>query len=213
MLLSVFGIIFVVVGHCGGLNVFLNNTFSMYSFHMALFAFISGYFFKDRKVKDFLKHKTKNLICTYLIWNFIYVAIIYILKKMNLINFGSEFTLYNIFISPFWSDSNQFYFNLSSWFVISIYFVQILYFLLNKLLNKVLKLRTDIIVFSIFIILAIIELNMVRNSVINSNIKFLLTRIVFLTPFYALGQIYKNIEKYDKLDNKIYLVIICYHLR
>ena len=71
MLLSVFGILFVVMGHLEDVNAFFSNVFPFYSFHMALFAFISRYFFKDKKTVDFLKHKTKKLILTYLVWNLI----------------------------------------------------------------------------------------------------------------------------------------------
>ena len=175
---------------------------------MALFAFISGYFFKDRKIIEFLKYKTKKIIVTYLVWNFIYGLIIFILKTLNLINFGRELTLYNIFIAPFLSNSNQFKFNVAAWFLIAIYFVQVIYFFLNKFLNKVLKLKTEIIVGIISIILAILELNLLLEGKINGNISFILTRVIFLMPFYAIGQIYKWLEKYDKLNNIIYFIAI-----
>lgn len=44
-----FGIIFVVLGHGASINkgMLLGSVFPYYSFHMALFAFVSGYFFKD----------------------------------------------------------------------------------------------------------------------------------------------------------------------
>lgn len=210
MLLSVFGIIFVVMGHCTGVDVFFANVFPFYSFHMALFAFISGYFFKDRKIIDFLKYKTKTLIFTYLIWNLIYGVIIAILKKINLISFGGDFTLYNILISPFWSSSNQFNFNVAAWFVIAIYFVQLIYFFLNKLLKVVLKLKTEIIIGIISIAIATIELKMLSEGKIGTNISYILTRIVFLMPFYSIGQIYKSLEKYDKLNSIIYFFIILF---
>lgn len=208
MLLSVFGILFVVMGHCNGVDAFFANVFPFYSFHMALFAFVSGYFFKDRKIIDFLKHKTKTLIITYLIWNLIYGLIITILKKLDLISFGGEFTLYNIFVSPFWSSSNQFNFNVAAWFVIAIYFVQLIYFFLNKILNVVLKLKTEIIVAVVSIIIAIIELKMLSEDKIGVNISYILTRIAFLMPFYSIGQIYKSLEKYDKLHNIPYFLIL-----
>ena len=58
-----FGIIFVVLGHGASINkgMLLGSVFPYYSFHMALFAFVSGYFFKDIKCIEFLKKKTKKL--------------------------------------------------------------------------------------------------------------------------------------------------------
>lgn len=208
MLLSVFGIIFVVMGHCNGVDAFFANVFPFYSFHMGLFAFISGYFFKDRKIIDFLKYKTKTLIITYLIWNLIYGIIINILKKLDLIYFGGELNLYNILISPFLSSSNQFNFNVAAWFVIAIYFVQLIYFFLNKLLKGILGVKTEIIVTIVSIVIATVELKLLSEGKISTNISYIITRIAFLMPLYSIGQIYKSMEKYDKLHNIIYFSII-----
>lgn len=210
MMLSIFGIIFVVMGHCGGINAFFNNVFPYYSFHMALFVFISGYFFKDRKILDFLKNKTKKMILVYLIWNLIYGIIAFTLKKCNLISntYTREFTLYNIFMAPFYGNSNQFIFNLSGWFVIALYFIQVIYFICNKILKRLSHNNTEIIMFIISVIIAIIELNYIRNIGQKQNIYYILTRISFLMPFYCIGQLYKKIEKYDKLNNIIYFSLI-----
>lgn len=208
MLLSMFGIIFVVMGHCYGFNAFFNNVFPFNSFHMALFAFVSGYFFKDKNIIDFFKNKTKKLILTYIIWNFIYGVIVFILKKVGLINFGGDLTLYNIFIAPFWGYSNQFSFNASAWFLITIYFVQVIYFLFNKVIFKLFHLRTEIIMTILSIVLAILTLEVLLDKQYIAYSLFLPTRIAFLMPFYSIGQIYKKIEKYDKLNNIAYFLIL-----
>lgn len=57
LVLETLGIIFVVLGHNQPINAFLNNVFLYYSFHMALFAFVSGYFFKETNGKEFIKKK------------------------------------------------------------------------------------------------------------------------------------------------------------
>lgn len=207
LLLSVFGIIFVVLGHCGNIYAFFNNVFPYYSFHMPLFAFISGYFFKDRKIMEFLKIKTKKLIIPYFIWNVIYGIIINILKFFNLINYGKEFSLFNIFVAPFYGTSNQFIFNVAAWFVISIFFVQLIYYFINKIISK-LKINTGILVTIISIIIAYVELKLVEQGH-NYGIYYLLTRVSFLLPFYAIGQVYKKFEKYDiKISNITYFVSI-----
>lgn len=208
LLLSTFGIIFVVMGHCNGVNAFLNNVFPFSSFHMALFIFISGYFFKDRKVGEFFKKKTKKLIVMYFVWNFIYGLVINLLKNVGLIHYGQDFTLYNLLLAPFYGNSNQFIFNLTAWFVITLYFVQVIYFLFNKLIKNVLHLNTELILLAVSIVIAIIELNFIENSEYIHNAYYLITRVVFLMPFYCMGQIYKKLEKYDKLNSVIYFSII-----
>lgn len=206
LLLSVLGIVFVVYGHCGGVNIFLNNIFPWYSFHMPLFAFISGYFFKDRKIFDFLKIKLKKLIIPYFAWNIVYGIIVNILKHFHIINYGKEFSLYNIFIAPFYSNSNQFVFNVAAWFVISIFFVQVIYFFINKLMKKI-KIDTGLSVMVGSIIIAYFEMKLVEKGY-NYGIWYLITRICFLMPFYAIGQVYKKYEKYDIKNNIIYFTLV-----
>ncbi len=206
LLLSVFGIIFVVLGHCKNISVFLNNIFPYYSFHMPLFAFISGYFFKNRKIIEFLKVKVKKLIIPYFIWNIIYGVIVNILKYFNIIKYGKEFSIFNIFIAPFYGNSNQFVFNIAAWFVISIFFVQLIYILMNKVMSK-LKITTEILVVALSIIIAYFELKLVKQGY-NYGIWYLITRVSFLMPFYAIGQVYKRFEQYEIKNNIFYFILI-----
>ena len=59
------GIILMIIGHCGIKNRYINNF--IFSFHMPLFFFISGYFFKYREDKECLKRNFKKLIIPYII--------------------------------------------------------------------------------------------------------------------------------------------------
>ena len=203
-----FGIIFVVLGHGASINkgMLLGSVFPYYSFHMALFAFVSGYFFKDIKCIEFLKKKTKKLIISYLLWNIIYGIIVNLPCNIGLINNNNNFTLYNIFISLFMSTSNQFKFNVAAWFLISIYFVQLIYFFINKI-NKKIHINTKYILLMVSIIIAVIEIEYVKKG-LNYGIWYLITRICFLMPFYCMGQVYKGLEKYDKLNNIAYFIVL-----
>ena len=44
------GIIFVVLGHRGGINLF-TEWFPYYSFHMPFFIFLAGYLFKEKYIE------------------------------------------------------------------------------------------------------------------------------------------------------------------
>ncbi|MGV3150608.1 acyltransferase family protein [Sarcina ventriculi] len=64
------GIIAVVIGHSSWR---FGKIFDPYSFHMALFIFISGYFYKTTYEDNFIlfiKNKTKSLVIPYFIYNF-----------------------------------------------------------------------------------------------------------------------------------------------
>ena len=52
MILSCIGIIIVVLGHTGNAFELASSIFPYYSSHMALFIFISGYFYDDKYEKN-----------------------------------------------------------------------------------------------------------------------------------------------------------------
>ena len=207
LILSFFGIVFVVLGHLNNVNIGVNILFPYYSFHMALFAFISGYFFKDRKLIDFLKVKFRRLIIPYFIWNFIYGITITILKYLNIINYGENISIFNLFIAPFYGNGNHFIFNLSAWFVISIFFVQLIYLLITKICKKFNIKYFNVFLLIISIIIASIELKYLKKFS-NINNLYLITRICFLFPFYIVGQIYKQYEKNDNKKNRLYFLLM-----
>jgi fucose 4-O-acetylase-like acetyltransferase len=54
----------------------------------------------------------------------------------------------------------------------------------------------------------LIYLTDLKNLLANNNIYYQFIRIIFLMPFFALGQIYKKMEKFDLLNNIPYFLII-----
>lgn len=70
-------IILMVLGHCG-----FPGTHFIYLFHMAVFFFVSGYFYKDAcsetvgSMWKYIKHKLKTLWLPYALWNTIFVLLI-----------------------------------------------------------------------------------------------------------------------------------------
>lgn len=70
--LKALGIVLVVTGHYAGSVL---PWFPPYSFHMALFIFISGYFYKkhyEDKIRNFTRKKFLNLVVPYYKWNLFY---------------------------------------------------------------------------------------------------------------------------------------------
>lgn len=73
-ILYAIGIIFVVIGHCGGggINI-LSDWFPPYAFHLQLFAFASGYFYKsssEEYIGKYILKKIKTLLVPLYCWNF-----------------------------------------------------------------------------------------------------------------------------------------------
>ena len=87
MILSFLGIIIVVLGHTGNSFKLASDFFPYYSFHMALFIFISGYFYNPKNEENifgkngYIVKKIKKMIIPYFLWNLIYGIIVTIAKK------------------------------------------------------------------------------------------------------------------------------------
>ena len=85
-ILSALAIIFVVAGHVD-FGVFdVAGVFPYYSFHVGVFAFISGYFYKEEyenNIKVYIGKKAKNLLVPYYVWNLIYGLFVTLLSIKN----------------------------------------------------------------------------------------------------------------------------------
>lgn len=206
-LLSAFGMILVVGGHA---NINFLNWFPSYTdFHMQMFIFISGYFFKDRAWSDFVSRKITRLIIPFLYWNLLYGILVTILQYYNIINFSkeiAEFSIKNIFYEPFIGD-HLFAFNAPSWFVGTLFFVQMFYYITNKIC------RSNILGISIIsMTFYSIALYLVFHEYITYpyNIFLPLSRALYLVIFYHFGYIYrKYLESKDTFSfNKLVFAAI-----
>ena len=70
------GMILIVANHCGngGVSLFY-EFFPAYAFHLGLFIFTSGYFYKEiseENIKEYVCKKVKHLILPLYLYNFIY---------------------------------------------------------------------------------------------------------------------------------------------
>lgn len=97
------GSIFIVAGHCqnGGINLAF-DIFPIYSFHLGLFMFCSGYFYKSKNENELGKYawkKIKRLIIPMFIWNIVYGLFVQ-LTRLKGFTIGGDFTLYNLFVQP-----------------------------------------------------------------------------------------------------------------
>lgn len=212
MILSVFGIIFVVLGHTGNAINLMSNFFTYYSFHLALFFFISGYFYKQENEdnlygkKGYIWKQTKKLVIPYFIWNLIYGIIGMILRKCNIIEYGHDITLKNFILDP-WLGGHQYIINLAAWFMLALFLVKIIYIVTRKILNNC-KIWNDDILIIIFFIIAWISIYIAKKY---SNINYIIpfVRTGFFLFFYHFGYYYKKkIENKIHINTYIYLAII-----
>ena len=231
-ILKAFGIIAVVSCHLGesifkfiGLPISPTmELFPEYSYHMPLFIFASGYFYKTIYESDILKLAKKRFssIKKYMLCNLFYLILSFILVKFGLLLMDLEFNLKSLFIEPFLGGF-QFYFNGPAWFVPFLFLLQITYISLRKVIS--LKFNSFNNKFSpsfknesIFLIILLV-IGFISTSisniypVIDGNVNILQSflRILFGLAFFQLGFYYKEfIQERLNLSVKSFLwVLLC----
>lgn len=89
-ILSALGIIFVVAGHLGYDVFTVGGLFPYYSFHVFIFLFVSGYFYKEEAEEDmagYIWGKCVTLLFPYFLWNLFYGVAAQVLRRTGL-SFG-----------------------------------------------------------------------------------------------------------------------------
>lgn len=141
-MLSIWGIILVVLGHSGFTNPVIADNLSglqryIYSFHMPLFFFISGYLysltnksFKDIKAGRFLSKKVKRLLVPYFVLGVTVFIIKYAFAGLSSVtrNFSPESFLY-MFVAPHDADSTMGYL----WYLITLFLVFVIVTFLSSI--------------------------------------------------------------------------------
>jgi len=201
------GIIAVVAGHCenGGISLGY-EFFPPTAFHLPLFVFVSGYFFKaddtDCMGKSILK-KAKRLLLPMYLWNIVYGLFVLLLKSAGF-TFGGDFNLYNLLFAP-WVDGNQFGYNMGGWFLAPLFMI----YLFNLCVYRIGKKRINAwLLTPIYIALGMLGIYMVWHGY-NCGIGLMMVRMAYFLPFYAFGILYREkIEGKLKVNNFMYFGII-----
>lgn len=201
-------IISVIIGHgAGGISLFY-DWFTPYAFHLPLFVFSSGYFYKESStdnVSKYIIHKLKTLIIPLYLWNIFYGLIVMFSKNFGFA-IGEDFTLYNLLIAPILDGRLQFRYNLGGWFIVPLFLTQVINVLIRKTLSKLHI--NEYVMFVFYLILGLIGVYL-GNIGLNTGLWLVLNRVLRILPYYELGIIYKNkLEEKDKIPNIIYFSLI-----
>lgn len=205
-ILYALGIIFVVAGHCkyGGVSL-LYEWFPPYAFHLGLFVFASGYFYKssvENEIGKYIIKKVKTLIIPLYLWNLFYGIVVTLLSFKGF-TMGDEITIHNLLIQPI-TNGHQFSYNRGGWFVIPLFMVQVY----NVLIRKIFKNINEYIYFIFNVFLGVFGVYIASKGY-NFGWWLVLVRFLYFIPFYSLGILYKNkLEKYDNMMSIKYFLII-----
>lgn len=138
-----FGMIFVVVGH-----VYLNDIIYnwLYSFHMPLFFFASGYVYKRKSIKNDFVDRIYSVVVPY--FSFGVIILLYWLLLERRFRYSSQSTLQAI-SGLFLGQANLLDFNIHMWFL-PCFFVTVVFY------NVLKNLTDNRITYSVTIIMSII---------------------------------------------------------
>lgn len=216
-ILYAFGILFVIMGHStdAGFGLF-TEWFALYSFHLGLFVFCSGYFYKDTSHQNMLAYiwkKIKTLMIPLYVWNALYAVMVKILARFGF-TIGGEVTWSKLFIEPITS-GHQFDYNMGGWFVVPLFMVEIFNVIVRKLLDLYGGDQGDRknyeIPLCIFYIALGIGGNCLAQRGFNTGWRLVLVRMLHLLPFFGIGTVYNKIlEKYDRIGNTVYFTGIIF---
>ena len=129
----------VISDHCrgkGSIEFNIQGWFPYSSYHMPLFMFAAGYFFKNKNVAStcsYIIKKFKRLILRIYIYNFFYGFYIQFLKKNGFKININPFSFEIIFIKPL--GGCGFKYITPSWFSSSLFFVEVYNILKRKLIS------------------------------------------------------------------------------
>ncbi|MBE6825005.1 MAG: hypothetical protein E7513_06635 [Ruminococcaceae bacterium] len=189
------GIILITLGHLGCFELLERY---IYSFHVPLFFFISGYLYirSAKPIKNFIKRKTITILVPFLVWTLmstlVNVVMNYDLKLLML-----KMVTYNGLLT--W--------NSPLWFLLVLYIVEILFAVLDRLNDKTyfkyIILAVSVVLFFIFgEMMLTLKLNLVPLAMI----------------FYSMGNIMRtsleqkplNLKTWQKVTMVVLLFIVSF---
>lgn len=184
-ILKGFGILLVFLGHSfmlKGFNLTEINLWNyyiyklIYSFHMPLFFFISGFTVKrDYNLKQFYFSKIKRLLIPYIFIN----IVDFILRKsfQNLVN-TSSLSFREVFLFG----------GKTTWFIYTLFILLLIFPVIDKYIYKKNK--------AIYFFLILILINIVNFKVLNIRL-FSIDKILYYYIYFTLGYLFKN--NYSKI--------------
>lgn len=173
------GIIFVVLGHT---HILFREY--IYSFHMPLFFFISGYLFISNKygLVEFFKKKFKTILVPYIFLSFLSIIISFVVSNQ-------EADVSVTFKELVLSTRNHISINQTLWFLTTLFIVEILFYTLSLIFKSNYLKSILIIALSVIGFYTLSEPRLPLS--IDSSLYYLL--------FYLIGNMTKNIKV---LENK-----------
>ena len=209
-LLYALGMVFIVSGHCngGGMNLFY-NWFSPYGFHLGLFMFCAGYFYKDSYEQDlngFLLRKAKSLLLPMYLWNLFYALLVLLLRRFGF-TIGMLPSFQTLVTMPLYEGS-QFEYNMGAWFVVPLFTVEVTTVLFRRLCPVSGSWKKETAAFALSLLLGALGVYLARRG-FRRGWELAVVRALYFLPFYGLGILYRRVlKRFDRLAHGWYFALV-----
>lgn len=207
-ILSAIGIILVAAGHLGFNLLDAGGLFPYYSFHVFIFLFVSGYFYKpesEKRIGRYIAGKCITLLLPYFVWNLLYGIFAFFLHKAGF-GIGQNISWYTLFLAPF-DGGHQFMYNFPAWFVPVLFLIEVINVCMRKVLSF-LHLNYEWLIAAVCLLLGIMTVWLAIGGHVWGYYK-IPGRILFMLPGFEMGRIYKEkLEKHDNLPNGWYFLLV-----
>lgn len=207
-ILSAVGIILVVAGHLGYDLFDIGGLFPYYSFHVFIFLFVSGYFYRpeaQEQIGRYLLGKCRTLLLPYFIWNLFYGILTGVLHGAGFA-IGEPLSLKTMFLSPF-LDGHQFMYHFPAWFVPVLFMLEVLNVLMRRVLSLV-RLDFEWLIFAGCLLAGMLTVYLAAGGHVWGLYK-LPGRLLFMMPGFQMGRLYRTrLERRDTLTDGPYLLIV-----
>lgn len=210
-ILSALAIIFVVAGHADFGIFDMAGLFPYYSFHVGVFVFISGYFYKEENenhIISYIKRKAFHLLLPYYGWNLFYGILTTGMRSIGF-QIGKPMTFYSFFLEPFLG-GHQYGLNFAGWFVPVLFVIEVINITARKILD-LLKLKKENLILMVTLITGMATVVLSARGSVWGYYKHI-GCILFLLPVFQGGQFYKKVLKnrVEKLSYGWYFGGICF---
>lgn len=207
-ILSAIGIILVVAGHLG-YNLFdIGGLFPYYSFHVFIFLFVSGYFYKreaEDNIVSYLLGKCVTLLLPYFVWNLLYGILASVLHGAGF-TIGQELSLYTLFVAPF-EGGHQYMYHFPSWFVPVLFLIEVLNVCGRKVLS-LLHLYSEWLILAGCLAAGMLTVWLAQGGHVWGLYR-IPARLLFMLPGFQFGRIYREeLEHRNTLSDGLYFLTV-----
>lgn len=206
--MSAIGIILVVAGHLGYDLFDIGGLFPYYSFHVFLFLFISGYFYKEEaeeRILNYIWRKFVSLMVPYFLWNLFYGVLAQLLHMAGF-SIGESISLKTLFLSPF-IDGHQFMYHFPAWFVPVLFMLEVMNVLMRKVLSMI-RLNYEWLIFGLCLAAGILTAYLAIGGHVWGWHK-IPGRLLFMFPGLQMGKLYREkLEWHDRLEDGPYFLLV-----